>query len=190
MRSFRVLAVAILALVLALSFPPSAFPAPVETTLSLSPGCGPPGTVISFLAVVFGNSEHDPSISSLPDGLLSAVTITITNRVSDSVVSGTFTVAAGAHGSYLVTVHTLGIGYSISVEFSTACPQLCLIQLGMQEQNGTITWLPGYVYPGTPVSECQDTTGVLGDDVLGGTIMFHQFILNITYTERMIVTIT
>jgi hypothetical protein len=90
----------------------------------------------------------------------------------------------------LVTVHTLGIGYSISVEFNTACPQLCIIQLGMQEQNGTITWLPGYAYPGTPISECQDTTSVLGEDTLGQTIMFHQFILNITYTERMIVTIT
>jgi hypothetical protein len=55
---------------------------------------------------------------------------------------------------------------------------ICVIQLGVQEFNGTITWLPGYAYPGTPVSECQDTTGVLGEDVLGGTIMFHQFIVN------------
>jgi len=55
---------------------------------------------------------------------------------------------------------------------------ICVIQFGVQESGGTITWLPGYGYPGTPISQCQNETGVFGQDVLGRTIMFHQFILN------------
>jgi hypothetical protein len=59
---------------------------------------------------------------------------------------------------------------------------ICVIRLGVQEQNGTIGWLPGYGYPGTPISECQNRTDVLGQDVLDRTIMIHQFILNFTST--------
>ena len=55
---------------------------------------------------------------------------------------------------------------------------VCAIQLGIQESSGTIVWLPGYAYPGTPISECEDETGVLGENVLGETVMFHQFIMN------------
>jgi len=60
---------------------------------------------------------------------------------------------------------------------------ICAIQLGVQEENGTVTWLPGYAYPGTPISECQNTTGVLGEDALGETIIFHQFIVDGTSFE-------
>jgi hypothetical protein len=60
--------------------------------------------------------------------------------------------------------------------------RICVIRLGVQEQNGTIGWLPGYGYPGTPISECQNRTDVLGQDVLDRTIMIHQFILNFTST--------
>jgi hypothetical protein len=74
-------------------------------------------------------------------------------------------VFAGPDGSSTIAV--VEVPYSV-----------CVIQLGVQESNGTITWLPGYAYPGTPISECQNTTDVFGEDVLGGTIMFHQFILN------------
>jgi hypothetical protein len=55
---------------------------------------------------------------------------------------------------------------------------ICVIQFGVQESGGTTTWLPGYTYPGTPISQCQNETGMIGQDVLGRTIMFHQFILN------------
>jgi hypothetical protein len=53
---------------------------------------------------------------------------------------------------------------------------ICVIQLGVQDPNGTIAWLPGYAYPGTPISQCQDETWS-GQDVLGRTWVFHQFIL-------------
>jgi hypothetical protein len=54
---------------------------------------------------------------------------------------------------------------------------VCVVQLGVENSDGTTQWQPGYAYPGTPISECQDKSGVLGQDVLGRTIMFHQFIL-------------
>jgi hypothetical protein len=53
---------------------------------------------------------------------------------------------------------------------------ICVIQMGLQDPNGTIAWLPGYAYPGTPISQCQDET-MGGQDVLGRTWVFHQFIL-------------
>jgi hypothetical protein len=43
----------------------------------------------------------------------------------------------------------------------------------VEEVNGTVAWLPGYGYPGTPISECQNKTDVLGQDVLDRTIMIH-----------------
>jgi hypothetical protein len=54
--------------------------------------------------------------------LISLETCTITNRELDSLVSGTFVVAAGASGSYLVTVATTGRGDSASAGFTTGCP--------------------------------------------------------------------
>jgi hypothetical protein len=54
---------------------------------------------------------------------------------------------------------------------------VCVVQLGVENSDGTTQWQPGYAYPGIPISECQDKSGVLGQDVLGRTIMFHQFIL-------------
>jgi hypothetical protein len=53
-----------------------------------------------------------------------------------------------------------------------------VIQFGVQESGGTTTWLPGYAYPGTPISQCQNEIGVFGQDVLGRTIVVHQFVLN------------
>jgi hypothetical protein len=88
--------------------------------ISLSPACGPPGTVVSLSGSGFGASEHDPTISSSPDGLISGATIAIV----DGVVSGTFVVAAGAQGPYLVTLHTIGIGQSASADFNTNCPSV------------------------------------------------------------------
>jgi hypothetical protein len=58
---------------------------------------------------------------------------------------------------------------SIVVSFS-----MCVIQLGVQEQNGTIAWLPGYAYPGTTIAQCDNKTDFYAD-VLGRTIVIHQF---------------
>lgn len=110
----RLLAVAVLAIVLAFSSTQSVS----AQQISLSPACGPPGTVVSLSGSGFGTSEHDPTISSSPDGLISDAEIV----VNEGVVSGTFIVAAGAQGSYLVTVHTIGIDQSASVGFNTDCP--------------------------------------------------------------------
>jgi len=52
---------------------------------------------------------------------------------------------------------------------------VCAIQLGVKEPNGTLSWLPGYGYPDLLPSECQNKTEVLGQDVLGRTIVLHQF---------------
>ena len=54
---------------------------------------------------------------------------------------------------------------------------ICVIQFGVQESGGTTTWLPGYGYPGTPISQCENKTE-LAQDALGRTIVLHQFILN------------
>jgi hypothetical protein len=62
---------------------------------------------------------------------------------------------------------------------------ICVTQLGVQESGGTIYWLPGYVYSGALISQCENKTDVLGEDVLGRTIMFHQFVLNGTFPEAV-----
>ena len=54
---------------------------------------------------------------------------------------------------------------------------ICVIQFGVQESGGTVAWLPGYGYPGTPISQCQNETE-LAQDALGRTIVVHQFVLN------------
>jgi hypothetical protein len=63
---------------------------------------------------------------------------------------------------------------------------ICVIQLGVQQPNGTVSWLPGYGYPDSPISQCQNMTEVLGQDVLDRTIVLHQFIINGTYVEIVV----
>ncbi len=78
---------------------------------------------------------------------------------------------------------TFVVCYSPDVPVGGLCPvthtphttPICVIQLAVQEQNGTSAWLPGYGYPGTPISQCKNSTDVLGQDVLGRTIVLHQF---------------
>jgi len=55
-----------------------------------------------------------------------------------------------------------------------ACLEICAIQVGVEEPKGTVSWLPGYAYPGLPPSQCQDKTEYY-TDVLGRTIVIHQF---------------
>ena len=60
---------------------------------------------------------------------------------------------------------------------------ICVIRLGVEQPDGTVLWLPGYGYPDIPISQCQNVTEVLGQDVLGRTIVLHQYIENSTYYE-------
>jgi hypothetical protein len=52
----------------------------------------------------------------------------------------------------------------------------CVVQLGVRNSDGTTRWLSAYSYTGSPISECQDKTGEFGEDAVGRTIVFHQFI--------------
>jgi hypothetical protein len=62
--------------------------------------------------------------------------------------------------------------------------QLCVIQVGVEQPTGAVLWLPGYAYPETPISQCQNRTDVLGQNGLDETIVIQQFVQNRTsYTE-------
>jgi hypothetical protein len=60
---------------------------------------------------------------------------------------------------------------------------ICVIQLGVQESGEIITWLPGYTYSGTPIWQCKNKTEALGQDTLGRIVVLHQFIMNGTSFE-------
>ena len=62
---------------------------------------------------------------------------------------------------------------------------ICVVQVGLVQQDGSTEWI-GTGVTGAPISECQDTTEYF-TDVIGGTVAFHQFILN--GTSYKIVTI-
>jgi hypothetical protein len=103
------------------------------------------------------------------------------NVVSDASVRGT-----GLGGIGLdVDLHLLRLEGACSTEDSivwlptfvysvSPAPTVCVMQLGVQEPDGAVSWLPGYAYPGTPISQCQNTTEYY-TDVLGRTIVIHQF---------------
>ena len=178
MRSMRLLTVAVLAVVLALSSAQNAFAAQA----SLNPTHGPPGTKVFFSGSGFVEPSFcDHAFHSIPDGLSAGYDEC---QEIGGVISGSFTVAAGAKpGLYLVDFvgeawaeFTVGTG-AIEVPYS-----ICVLSLGVEQSDGVILWLPGYAYPGTPVSQCQNKTEVLGQDVLDRTIMIHQFILNGTFS--------
>jgi hypothetical protein len=96
-------------------------------------------------------------------------------------------------GLTLVAVRPVSGGSPVPPTTTVTVPvpySICVIQFGVQESGGTITWLPGYSYPDIPISQCQNETGVFGQDVLGRTIMFHQFILNGTAYVTITTTVT
>jgi hypothetical protein len=64
--------------------------------------------------------------------------------------------------------------------YSQAHIEMCTIQIGVAQPNGTVLWLPGYAYPDLPPSQCPDKTGYY-TDVLDRTIVIHQFNQTITY---------
>jgi hypothetical protein len=103
-----------------------------------------------------------------------------------SIGTAWFRVAAGASGSYSVTVSYFGqesapvqftadggpVGFLvIEVPYS-----ICVVQIGLVQQDGSTEWI-GTGVTGAPISECQNTTEFF-TDVTGGTVAFHQFILN------------
>ena len=53
---------------------------------------------------------------------------------------------------------------------------ICVVQVGLVQQDGSTEWISTGV-TGAPISECQNTTEYF-TDVGGGTVAFHQFILN------------
>jgi hypothetical protein len=113
-----------------------------------------------------------------PDGLGSWGPVTISPSPALSVGTHCIIASDGSGAASTIEVTSATTTTTIELPYS-----ICVIQLGVQEQTGTVAWLPGYAYPGTPISQCQNMTDVLGQDVLDRTIMIHQFIRNGTFTE-------
>jgi hypothetical protein len=65
---------------------------------------------------------------------------------------------------------------------------VCVVQVGFVQQDGSTIWISTGV-TGTPISDCQNTTEYF-TDVMGGTVAFHQFILNGTSFEIVAATAT
>jgi subtilisin family serine protease len=55
--------------------------------------------------------------------------------------------------------------------------QICVIQLGVKQLNGSLSWLPGYGWPGLPASQCPEKFEYYNDPVWDPPriIVFHQF---------------
>jgi len=175
MRSSKLLAVALLGVILTSSSVQIGSAAP---QISLSPTCGPPGTVVKVTGSGFTVSAQPYcDFISTPSGLVGPTRGTDFDcnvDVDGSLVNTWFIVAARASGSYSVTVDYFG-QVSASVWFNTACTfELCVVQLGVEAANGTVSWLPGYAYPELPPSQCENKTEYY-TDVLGRTIVIHQF---------------
>jgi len=181
---------------------PSAHATPQPSITSITPNSGPPGTPVTVTGSFFGLGDTGCSIFSSPFGLIStptACTLIIYQVGGFTDVSISFTVASGATGAYTVYLEGIAIGDTASGSFTvTGAPapttifvpvnaSICVIRLGLEQTGGTVLWLPGYAYPDTPISLCQNMT-VLAQDVLGRTVVIHQYILNATYYEIVIVT--
>jgi hypothetical protein len=65
---------------------------------------------------------------------------------------------------------------------------ICVVQVGLVQQDGSTMWI-GTGVTGAPISDCPNTTEYF-TDVGGGTVAFHQFILNGTSSRIVTVTIT
>jgi hypothetical protein len=216
MRSFRLLMLAVLALMVALPLAPRVYAGQVgfgklcipnssgvmfpfemtdpSGTSTMDFGCdsgyafvgGPSGTYV-FTELVAENPPGwvltDISCERISGGgqtswRTEGASATVNYDGSDDVVACYFTNTGPSPPPSASVIHYVEEPWSI-----------CAIQLGVQEQNGTIAWLPGYAYPGTPISLCRNKTNVLGADVLGETLMFHQFIMNGTSFE-IVTTVT
>jgi hypothetical protein len=166
MRSFRVLLVAVLVVMLALSSGLSVEANGPTFNISLTPSCGPAGTLVTF------TSPGSPTgISEQP----SEFTTTITCPVEGPCF---FTVLDVPVGEYTLYWYMQDGSTGIGNFHVGRCPvskayELCLIQLGVQQSNETVSWLPGYAYAPIP-PPCPEKFDNY-TDVLGRTIVIHQF---------------
>ena len=93
----------------------------VTPAVTLNPASGAPGTVVIVLGSGFSVADTSCTISSGPSGLIANPTC----AVAGGVMSGSFTVASGATGSYLVFV-TGSSGDVGSAVFNRRTPSLTL----------------------------------------------------------------
>jgi hypothetical protein len=66
---------------------------------------------------------------------------------------------------------------------------ICVVRLGIVQPSGAVLWMPGYVYPGLSPSQCQNKTEYY-TDVLGQTVVNHQFLETTIIYTAVVVTIT
>ena len=193
MRSFRLLAVAVLAVTLALSSAQNVYAA----SIGLTPNPVTQGS--SFQVTGFGfpiNNVGTLSVYADTSGNCTGPTSFQQNVTPDG---------SGQVGPLTFSSSSLGVGiHCILIDFgairdnneltvtapASAAPvvievpySVCVVQVGLVQQDGSIEWI-GTGVTGAPISECQNTTVYL-TDVGGGTVAFHQFILNGTSFKIM-----
>jgi hypothetical protein len=164
------------------------------------PDCGPPGSgAPCFLVIEFlgGGGCGRVSVSDqlgIGGGGLGVLGFAPENSGS---LFGAFFATTDKYGTFSLNI-LLGsmfsaINYSIvgsdglhefCIDPFTIILQLCVIQFGVEQPDGVTSWLPGYVYLDLPPSSCPDVTGqyVDGSGAYGGTIVFHQFVQNRTFS--------
>jgi hypothetical protein len=203
MRSFKPLAVALLVVVFALS---SAVNVYAVTTWTATDVTVFPGGSGSSTVTAYGpNAEFFYVCVGLPFGAACQYSAgghldTFTNDPDTEIVTVT-TSPSTPIGTYTITLHispgslnppgadatfTLNVGTRvivIEVPYS-----ICVVQVGLVQQDGSTEWI-GTGVTGAPISDCQNTTEYF-TDVGGGTVAFHQFIMNGTFTIYKIVTTT
>ena len=84
------------------------------------------------------------------------------------------------------------VGFSTVVTTTAQVPEnvtICVIRLGIVQPTGTVLWTPGYAYPGLPASQCLNETEY-DTDVLGQTVVIHQFLLTTIVYTTVVVTVT
>jgi hypothetical protein len=160
------------------------------------PNCGPPGSgppcIFEIIFVPGGGCtglfRDQLGFGGSGVGVLGFAPLT------DGTFGNSFFVTTDNYGVFSVSIflgHTFSatnysiLGFDGKNEFCIdpfiIILQVCVIQVGVEQPAGAILWLPGYAYPGTPISQCENTTDVLGQDVLDRTIVIQQFVQNRTF---------
>ena len=83
-------------------------------------------------------------------------------------------------------------GIGVTITTTAMVPEnvsICVVRVGTLQPDGTVLWTPGYAYPGISPSQCQDKTEDY-IDVLGQTVVVHQFVLTTILYTAVVVTIT
>ena len=115
----RTVALSALLVLLTLSAVDSAF---ADPTITLTPTCGGPGTIVTVTGTGFNPVSGTCTIVSSPPGLIGVAACTVQGT---GTVSGYFLVAGGASGIYAVTVTGTG-GETASAVFTTPCPAVAV----------------------------------------------------------------